>query len=156
MTECSICLQCRISEWSYHRDLSLRDPSSDERLLSLSGETEFQGFIDRMPFDIRILSGPFDTVAGDEVVLELNEAMPDYNIPQNLSALIPITASQFDDLRLCLLHVSKAPASTVSLTLTIEGLRKTRNGEERIFPIEGRKVEIVSFAWQLSSDGVKR
>lgn len=155
MTECNVCLHCRVSAWVCHRDISVSDTSIDEKLLSLTGETEFRGFIDKIPFDIRVISGPRVGDDSDARIFELNEAMNDYDIPQNVSALIPVTENQFDDLRQCMLHSSKIQESTVSVSLTIEGLQKMSVEEETILPIEGRRMEIVNFAWQLSYEGTQ-
>jgi hypothetical protein len=121
--------------------------------LSLTGETEYRGFIVKRPFDIRIICGPRIGDDSDAGIFELNEAMTDYDVPQNVSALIPVTENQFDDLRQCLMHSSKIQESTVSLSLTIEGLQKMSSEEETILPNEGRRMEIVNFAWQLSFEG---
>lgn len=155
MVECTICLYCPVTLWSYHRDVPLSEGSEENILLSLVGEAEFRGFIERMPFDVRVVRGPVDAEFVDAKVLSVDDAMPEYDLPQTLSALIPAEAAQFDDLRACLFYVNQVRDSSVTLCLTVEGLQKTRGGEveERFYLIEGRPARIVNFAWKLSTGG---
>ena len=115
MVECTICLYCQVTLWSYHRDVPLSEGYEESILLSLVGETEFRGFIERMPFDVRVVRGPFDAEVVDAKVLSVDDAMPEYDLPQTLSALIPAEAAQFDDLRACLFHVNQVRDSSVTL-----------------------------------------
>lgn len=155
MSECTVFLHCEASDWEYHCDVSLGDVSTEERMISITGEVAHQGFFDRMPFDFRFVSGlPTSGISelAETNVLEFNEAMPEYNIKRNLATHIPVSENQLDDLRECLFLLGNNQGLSLSVTLTVYGLQKDRTDNDRVVPIEGRNMRIASFAWKLSYD----
>jgi len=159
MAECTVCLHCNVSDWEYQREILSHEASLDERLISLSGEVEHQGFIERMPFDFRLVSGlSISSIPelSETNVLEINEPMPEYGFPRCLSSLIPVDEAQLEGLRESLIQLAANKAMSLSVTLTVDGLkdlRKNRVDSDRIVPIEGQKMNISSFSWRLSYKG---
>ena len=156
MTECTVCLHCNVSGWEYQREILDSESSLDERLISLSGEVEHRGFVERMPFDFRLVTGlctsniPELSVTN---VLEINEPMPEYEFPKSLSALIPVKEDQLEDLRACLIQLAANKAMSLSVTFSVDGLKMDRLDNDRIVPTEGQKMNISGFSWKLSYMG---
>ncbi len=156
MIECTVCLHCEVSDWEYHGEMMENGDFSNERLISLSGEVEHRDFIERMPFDFRLVSAFQASNIEEEPetnLLEINEPMPEYGVPVFLSALVPVTENKLQDLKECLFLLSKNKGVTFSVTLSVDNLYKDTAGGDRIVPIEGRKMKISSFSWKLSYKG---
>ena len=156
MTECTVYLHCEVSGWEYQEEMMENGELSDERLISLSGEVEHRDFIERMPFDFRLISAfkASNIEESPEVnVLETNEPMPEYGLPAYLSVLVPVAENKLQGLKECLLLLSKNKGMTLSVTLSVHNIYKAKNGSDKIFPIEGRKMNISSFSWKLSNMG---
>ena len=152
VVECTIYLYCRVAEWSYHRDVFLKKKMDDQRLLSLTGETEIQGLVEKVPYDIRIVAGPLGADETDVNVLSINEAMPEFNFPKMVSALIPISVEQFDDLWNCLVYAAQVSTAKVVACLTIETLRVSGGKNYEACFVEDSPLDIVNIAWKLSVD----
>lgn len=153
MTECTICLHCNVSGWEYQREVLNGEHVANESLISLTGEVEYRGFVKRMPFDFRLVSGlrPSNIPELTETnVLEINDAMPQYELPESLSALIPIEEIHLQDLKECLIQSASNPSMSLSITLTVDGLKMIRRDKDLIMPIDGRTMTITSFTWNLS------
>jgi hypothetical protein len=156
MTECTVCLHCKVSGWEYQREILSSESSLDETLISLSGEVEHKGFIERMPFDFRLVS-TFETsnIEGmsETNVLEINEPIPEYELPKTLSTLILTSAKQLQDLKDCLFLLGNNSDATLSVALSINNIYMDRSDNDRVSPIAGGKMNISSFTWNLSSTG---
>lgn len=150
MIECTAYLYCRVAEWSYHRDVFLNKKMDDFRMLSLTGETEHQGLVEKGPYDIRVVAGPLDADETDGNVLSIIEAMPEYNFPELLTALIPVSVEQFDDLRDCLSYASRVIDSKVIACLAIETFKVSGGKNHETCYVESRQWPIVDIAWKLS------
>lgn len=151
---CLFALRC--TGWEYQRGTLNSESSLDERLISLSGLVEHHGFIERMPFDFRLVSGLCTSnipELSDTNILEINEPMPEYEFPESLSALIPIEEAQLEDLRDSLIQLATNKAMSLSVTLSVDGLTMDRLDNDRIVPTEGQKMNISSFIWNLSYNG---
>ncbi len=156
MTECTVYLHCVVNGWEYQKGTLNSESSSDERLISLSGLVEHRGFIERMPFDFRLVSGLCTSnipELSDTNILEINEPMPEYEFPESLSALIPIEEAQLEDLRDNLIQLATNKAMSLSVTLSVDGLMVDRLDNDRIVTTEGQKMNISSFIWNLSYNG---
>lgn len=153
MVECTICLYCRVMEWSYHRTVSLDKKTDDHRLLSLTGETEFEGLVEKVPYDIRIVAGPLSADKTDVNVLSIDEAMPEFNYPKMVSALIPVPVEQFDDLWKCLSYAAQVSTAKVIACLTIKTLRLSTGKSYEVSFAEDSPLDIVNLAWELSVGG---
>jgi hypothetical protein len=153
VVECTICLYCRVAEWSYHRTVSLDKKTDDQRLLSLTGETELQGLVEKVPYDLRIVAGPLGADEIDVNILSIDEAMPEFNYPKMVSALIPVPVEQFDDLWNCLFYAAKVSTAKVIACLTIETLRLSGDENYEVCFVEDSPLDIVNLAWELSVGG---
>ncbi len=156
MIECTVFLHCEVSGWEYHGEMMENGESSDERIISLSGEVEHRDFIERMPFDFRLVSAYHvsNIEEGPETnVLEINEPIPEYGFPVFLSALVPVAKNKLQNLKECLFLLCKNKRVTLSVTLTVNNIYKAKNGNDQIIPIEGQKMHISNFSWNLSYKG---
>ena len=150
MVECTIYLYCRVAEWSYHRGFYLNEIMNDHRLLSLTGETEFEGLVEKVPYDIRIVAGPLSADKTDVNVLSIDEAMPEFNYPKMVSALIPVPVEQFDDLWKCLSYAAQVSTAKVIACLTIKTFQIYGGKNYETSFVEDSPLDIVNLAWELS------
>jgi len=107
------------------------------------------------PFDLSILHDE-ENITPEELaemnVLEMNEAMPEYDIPQNIAASIPVTKDEFDDLKKCLLLASGNKNLSLEISIGIVTWIEDSWNQDKIIPVDGEPKKIIEFSWTLSSE----
>ena len=151
MVDCQIFLRGFVVAWNYSRDIRLSNDLPLGRNLNLKGETEFRGFIKRMPFNITLLSD-LQYFSKEEILempnLEIIEADKEYETPGFLEVNIPVNREQLLDLKRCLL-MSNSPYLSVEIQLEVEGLQKDNSDSHDIKPREDKPMRVRSFTWTL-------
>lgn len=151
MIDYQIFLRGFVVDWNYSRDIRLSDDRPLGRSLNLKGETEFRGFIKRMPFSITLLSD-LQYFSKEEILemlnLEIIEADKEYETPDFLEVNIPVNREQLLDLKRCLLIIN-SPYLSVEIQLEVEGLQKETTDSHDIKPREDKPMRVRSFSWTL-------
>lgn len=159
--ECTIFLNVDVDEWTYSRELRAAGGgnATHARILSLNGEVEYPGFIDRMRLHCLVTCGPnsINELAATFGNLDLHEQMEEVGLPAHASIDVVVGENEFNDLKECLAQSMDYEHSRARISFELRGLQKDPtekvNGEwkvnDTIERIEGRPLEVTGFCWEL-------
>lgn len=157
--ECTLCTQSEITEWTYTREVtgfSGRDEGV-VRSLTLTGELEARGLTEQRLLECSILCIVGSGGAKKKALLELHEAMEEYEVPPFASLEISATEEEFEDFRECLILSTGHANCKVVIHFDIQGLQQDRverdnpsawDAADMVERIPGRPLEVTNFYWK--------
>lgn len=149
-----------VNRWSYLNDLTAAKRCDDGwtgKEIIVFGKTEKTDFLDPIDFELHISMYPNDTFPhfnGNELIfgyLEKIEAGQEQNEFPLISSSVPVSESDFEDLRNCLFHWERIPDSSLKINLGLYGLDLGEYSiEDDKWPNE-MKLQIIEFEYTLLS-----
>lgn len=149
-----------VNRWSYLNDISAAKTSDDGwtgKEIIVFGKTEKAPFLDVINFELHASMYPKNTFPhfdSNELIfgyLEKYEADLKQNELPFISSSVPVSESDFEDLRNCLFHWSKIPDSSLKFYLGLYGLDLGEYSiEEDKWPNRS-KLQIIEFEYILLS-----